>query len=192
MATTDKGGGKSSGKKSNRKGASGSRVRESVMNHESLVVLEAKERSFALAVAVIQDRIRTLRPVDRSDLMEVIPYLFCDDPEEVRAAQKAVDVILLDERKVHLIADSALPSPQKAMSEWLSYISEKIRSARASAGLTQEELANKSGLPQSHISRLENGVHSPSNKTLEKIAEALGISLGNLDPGQSRSKESER
>lgn len=66
--------------------------------------------------------------------------------------------------------------------KWLEYISGKIKDARKAAGLTQAQLAEKSGLPQSHISRLENAEHSPSRKTLEKIAVALGIDVKTFDP----------
>jgi len=48
--------------------------------------------------------------------------------------------------------------------------------------MTQQQLAEKAGLPQSHISRLEAGMHSPSHKTLEKIAAAMEIAMGDLDP----------
>ena len=48
--------------------------------------------------------------------------------------------------------------------------------------VTQEQLAAKAGLPQSHISRLEGAKHSPSRATLEKIAAALEVPLSCLDP----------
>jgi transcriptional regulator with XRE-family HTH domain len=39
------------------------------------------------------------------------------------------------------------------------------------------ELAEKAGLPQAQISRIERGVVSPTSATLGKIAEALGADL---------------
>jgi len=68
----------------------------------------------------------------------------------------------------------------------MDFVGKKIRERREAAGLTQEQLAEKSGLPQSHISRLENARHSPSRSTLDKIASALQISLADLDPHESR------
>ena len=50
------------------------------------------------------------------------------------------------------------------------------------AELTQVELAEKSGIPQSHISRLESNKHSPSRATLKRIAKALKVDLSELDP----------
>jgi transcriptional regulator with XRE-family HTH domain len=48
--------------------------------------------------------------------------------------------------------------------------------------MTQVELAQRSSLPQSHISRLEAGKHSPTQTTLEKLAQALDANLSDLEP----------
>ena len=49
-----------------------------------------------------------------------------------------------------------------------------IEEARVAEGLTQAELAQRSGIRQCNISRLETGSTMPSTETLERIAEALG------------------
>lgn len=64
----------------------------------------------------------------------------------------------------------------------MDHVGSRIKKAREEKNLTQVELAKLSGLPQSHICRLEAGVHSPSMKTQEKIARALGVAVGDLDP----------
>ena len=46
--------------------------------------------------------------------------------------------------------------------------------AREAAGLTQRELAEKSGIPQSTIARIERGANT-SIVTMVKIANALGV-----------------
>jgi DNA-binding XRE family transcriptional regulator len=43
--------------------------------------------------------------------------------------------------------------------------------------LTQVDLAEKAGLPQAQISRIERGAVSPTSMTLGKIADALGADL---------------
>jgi DNA-binding XRE family transcriptional regulator len=43
--------------------------------------------------------------------------------------------------------------------------------------LTQVELAEKTGIPQAQISRIERGAISPTTTTLAKLAEALGAGL---------------
>jgi predicted transcriptional regulator len=46
--------------------------------------------------------------------------------------------------------------------------------------LTQKELAEKAGMKQSALARLENGNFKPRKSTLKKIAQALGIELDQL------------
>ena len=52
-----------------------------------------------------------------------------------------------------------------------------IIAARIEEGLTQKELAERSGIRQSNISRIENGNCSPTVATLEAIAKGLGRTL---------------
>lgn len=49
--------------------------------------------------------------------------------------------------------------------------------ARHEAGLTQKELAAKTGIQQANISRIENGNGNPSVATLYKLAEGMGKKL---------------
>lgn len=49
--------------------------------------------------------------------------------------------------------------------------------ARQSAGLTQKELSERTGIAQGDISKLENGNANPSVKTLKRLAAAMGKQL---------------
>ena len=49
--------------------------------------------------------------------------------------------------------------------------------ARASAGISQKQLAALSGIDQSDISKIERGIANPSVATLDRIAKALGGQL---------------
>ena len=49
--------------------------------------------------------------------------------------------------------------------------------ARISQNLTQKDLAEKSGIRQSNISRIENGTCSPTIATLEALANGMGKRL---------------
>ena len=49
--------------------------------------------------------------------------------------------------------------------------------ARESAGLTQSELAKKTGIAQGDISKIENGNANPSLRTLKRLAEGMGKRL---------------
>jgi len=61
------------------------------------------------------------------------------------------------------------------LGEEFAFLDEVLR-ARAEAGLTQAQLAERVGTTQSAIARLESGAlkHSPSIATLQKYAKALG------------------
>ena len=48
---------------------------------------------------------------------------------------------------------------------------------RKNTGITQKQLAEKTGINQADISRLENGNANPSIRTLKKLAEGLGMKL---------------
>ena len=52
-----------------------------------------------------------------------------------------------------------------------------VAAARAMAGMTQKELAQRTGIDQSDISKIERGIANPSVATLERIAAALGGEL---------------
>ena len=56
-------------------------------------------------------------------------------------------------------------------------ISKKIKALRKTRGMTQEQLAEKLGVQRATISNYEIGRRSPHIKELEKIADALGVSL---------------
>lgn len=49
--------------------------------------------------------------------------------------------------------------------------------ARISQNLTQKELADRTGINQSDISKLENGTRNPSLKLLKRLAEGMGMTL---------------
>jgi transcriptional regulator with XRE-family HTH domain len=49
--------------------------------------------------------------------------------------------------------------------------------ARAHAGLTQEELAERMDTSQSAVARMESGKTMPSSRTLERFAKATGTRL---------------
>ena len=47
--------------------------------------------------------------------------------------------------------------------------------ARKERGLTQKQLAEKTGITQADISRLERGSANPSLRTLQRLATGLGM-----------------
>lgn len=49
--------------------------------------------------------------------------------------------------------------------------------ARKAAGLTQKDLAARTGIAQADISKLENGNANPSLRTLQRLAAGMGMQL---------------
>lgn len=61
-------------------------------------------------------------------------------------------------------------------------IGARVLALRKLAGLSQEELAARSGLQRTHISRIEMGKYTVTLDTLQAIAEALGMTVDIIDP----------
>lgn len=57
-----------------------------------------------------------------------------------------------------------------------------VKQLREERHLTQNQLADMSGLPQSHISRIEHGRHAMTSETVRRIAAALKVEMGEVDP----------
>lgn len=59
-------------------------------------------------------------------------------------------------------------------------VGNNLRMIRERLGITQEELALRSGLTQGYINFLENGKRGYSERSLEMIAQALGMQISGL------------
>jgi len=57
---------------------------------------------------------------------------------------------------------------------------DKLRELRKQKGLSQEDLASKSGLHRTYISDIERGSRNLSLKNIDKIAKALGLPTKSL------------
>ena len=55
-----------------------------------------------------------------------------------------------------------------------------IRHFRETAELSQADVALRSGMSQSQVSKLEDGIHLPSYETIERLCTAFGISIKNF------------
>ncbi len=70
----------------------------------------------------------------------------------------------------------------------------RVQEARRAAGLTQQQLCQKSGLSYSTLAKIERGaIKSPSVFTIQQVAVAVGISLDELmgvpSPGVNQNKK---
>lgn len=60
-------------------------------------------------------------------------------------------------------------------SDFLKLVGERIRTLRKEKGLTQESLAEKSGIYITYVSDIERGERNISMETLEKVITALDV-----------------
>lgn len=72
--------------------------------------------------------------------------------------------------------DPAFKAEYDALEPEFSIIQAMI-DARKASGLTQQQLAEKTGIAQADISKLENGSANPSLRTLRRLADGLGMRL---------------
>jgi transcriptional regulator with XRE-family HTH domain len=65
-------------------------------------------------------------------------------------------------------------------------IGQEVRRRREELGLTGAQLAERSELSPGAISQIENGKRIPSSTTVMKLAEGLGIEVGELYPKKAQ------
>lgn len=70
----------------------------------------------------------------------------------------------------------------KSSQPLLRKVGDRVRSARAVAGLSQEELAHRAGLDHSYMSGIERGVRNVTLLKLQAVARALKLSTRELLP----------
>ena len=75
-----------------------------------------------------------------------------------------------------LLEDPETSAEFEALRPQYEIISQIIQ-ARSEQGLTQDELAARTGLQRSNISRLESGNYNPSIELLSRVAKGLGMEL---------------
>jgi transcriptional regulator with XRE-family HTH domain len=82
------------------------------------------------------------------------------------------------ELKARALERADVKAEYDRLDEEFAFLDEFLK-ARAAAGVTQAEVAERIGTTQSAVARLESGggKHSPSLATLQKYAHALGCRL---------------
>jgi transcriptional regulator with XRE-family HTH domain len=59
-------------------------------------------------------------------------------------------------------------------------LGKNLRAIRRKLGLTQEDVAQRSGLEQGEVSRIERGLRDPHVSTVEKLAVAVEVPIAQL------------
>jgi DNA-binding XRE family transcriptional regulator len=104
-----------------------------------------------------------------------------EHPETLEVLDAKGGVFQIDSAAIRALFDPALSKSLYAASEAVALsLGEKLRARRESRGLTQDDLAQRSGLTQEMISNLERGRHQPRFDTLEKYATGLGMTVTSL------------
>ena len=74
---------------------------------------------------------------------------------------------------------------QQAVFERAYSIASQVIALRESGGLTQADLAERTGIDQADISRIERGSANPTERTLSRIGDALGAELRFVERSQA-------
>ena len=136
-----------------------------------------------MAFIIVAERVKKLSVEDMNDLLELIKEFrnatTADDRDSIHLAIE--EILAQMPLTFHqLPLDDSPVSPK--LRSYINHVGGKIKELREKAGLTQVELSKLAGLPQSHVSRLEHGEHSPTNITLTKLAKALKVDVHKIDP----------
>lgn len=91
--------------------------------------------------------------------------------------EDAADIAMYDARKSGLAEDSVAYMPAEASLSILGGDS-RLRALRKWRGLSQTELAERSGIGQSYFSEIESGRKAGSDETLKAIAKVLDVPAG--------------
>ncbi len=99
-------------------------------------------------------------------------------------------LIPIEEYERLVVADMAQGAAAKLAApdaDWMDYddfrleeAANRIVKARKAAKLTQQQLGDKLGLPQSQISRIERNPDRTTIRTLRRIAKALRVDVGDM------------
>ena len=140
------------------------------------------------AVNEFELRIAKLPKKQRTELAELGQLLASESSERerleiVRTMWELLFPERLEEKLIAAFSESEEAAARKRLDAYRLKVGKRIRERRNKLHLTQEELAEKAGIPQSHVSRLETGMHAATFATIERVAKALKTPAGSLDPG---------
>lgn len=116
---------------------------------------------------------RPVLPEDDGSNVESIE-LFDDDKRAVLTLEsgKTIEVTSSFVAQKSLIRRAYTPNNGEVDGVTLG---KRIRELRLAAGLTQAELARRTGIHRPNIARVEAGRHTPSLETLTRLAQAIGV-----------------
>jgi DNA-binding XRE family transcriptional regulator len=147
--------------------------------------LAPEMQQLMLALSILVDRISRLPHEHRGHLLRLLKSLqdHGDDLAERKRIHYAMEEIMMAAPVAVRSVDELERKPVSGgRGKLAAFIGSKIKQLREQRGMTQDQLAEKAGLRQSHVCRLEQGDHTPTRHTLEKVAKALGVQARVFDP----------
>jgi len=115
------------------------------------------------------------RPIDASDDGSDITSITID-PSATKATLVLESGAVCQMTVASLHAASEMTHVQGDIAIDGERLGARLRELRLAAGLTQAELARRTGIHRPNIARVEAGRHTPSLETLARIANAIGVS----------------
>ena len=138
-----------------------------------------------MAVGIVMDRVGRLGKEDQNDLFQLVKAMPCARTDE---EQEAIIIGMLEILEQGTGAVIKMPEAKRDavgnLDKWKTHVAGMVRQLRTKAKMTQEELAGKADIPQSHVSRIEKAHLAPSAKTIDKLAAALRVQPGEIDPSR--------
>ncbi len=138
----------------------------------------SKARSF------LNRRLAEMSEEDRAAVIELLQIAGSPDCEDEAEVNQAITELLLPDSFAGPIdEDDDDDRAKERVEAYRKKVGSSVRALRTAKGMTQDELAKATGLPQSHISRIEKGKHASTFITIQRLASALGTTPSQIDPG---------
>ena len=135
----------------------------------------------------ILDRILRLRLSQQTRILQLVGLYqeAASEQEGVEIAEALAEILFRDPESLTAttIEGERSKDAGKALGKHRKYVGGQIRKRRRQLKMSQEELAKRAGIPQSHVCRLETGKHAPTYVTIERLAKAMRVKPSQLDPG---------
>lgn len=144
---------------------------------------ESTTKGTVPSVKNMLDRVKTFSAEDRKEFLELFALAQeADDQEEYESLLRAMEEIL--EQKPIIV--DPFPLDEQPMGEglkkWATHVASKVKELREKAGMSIEALATAADLPPEYVEQIEGVQESASNIALSKIAKALHVDVGVIDP----------
>ena len=149
----------------------------------------AYRRALEEARRKFKELLRSLPKETAGDLVELFQQLAKENDEQLQAeiVQTIEEIVMPESMNVKLRAEFELTSEdvyvRDRLTSYRQKVGETIKKRRTQLKMSEVELAEKVGISQSHICRLETGLHVPTHVTIERVASALDATPSQLDPG---------